>query len=874
MVLAKGHVDTALEGVEEQCRKEKEENERWRRSVIEHESNLRKAQDSIERCQAQVTATEKQVVDAQMALKQANEDLLMSRQKQAELTAMAGTDDDVKKSLRQQLEEYKRTSGLDKDHIASLNFRISELETLVESETNKCGRLTAKLDESAIVRTRIEHTVSDLETQCSQQQEQIVLLTKQLNDLHIASKQRETGLENTIKSTQAELTTSTETLRSDVLMGNNKVTALLAAKALAEQCISDLEASTTGLTQENVHLKHQLQELKGEKNKTKQQTQSLQEENVDFQAQLVALQTSSSKSIVDLQIQLKQSNDESAMLSASNVSSKALMDKQIDALKDVLAKSNDESTETMKRYMELTNAKAAADKDISDLKKQLIDNASDANQRIGFLEGQIGLLQKQLNERKAELVVLQTSSSKSIADLQTQLETTRIELLAMSNQHQDLITRSTKAKTDADQLIETLRLANTNDQTELTRVRALLHTLQEEHDAMIASAAAALEKQQADYESTIADLRQNLDSQRETASIELATLEARLYEECDAWEQEYSALHTRFEDEQSLLQAASLRITSMAETMQERRRASFASTSILDNSNHSTSLLIATVPPISPPPPIISQMASSVSDRRVSVSSSFSIPPSPVGRLMSSRNPTGSRNSSMMMQMSSEKDSMGDGNSSVSTVGRSMTPRFVMDGITAAKAAVTGGVTTVERGTSYSSPTLMSNLFTVGEGRDVSTAASSKINAGAESIQAEAIAQALLSENMPEISAKEQRLDHAAQGLSEKGITSSTTTNASAPAVNESLLAVQTTMESLETTLLDKFSHLEAVLSGNYPRYPLLFLSPLMGTLTVLCLAVAMYSSILSLLMNRLLPLWYPQQLPMYWNVRTKKLTQ
>ena len=184
---AKGHVESTLAGMEEQCRKEKEENERWRRIVIEHESNLRKAQDSNERWQAQLTSTEKQVMDMQLALKLANEEILASRQKYAELTAVAVTEDEVKKSLRQQLDECKRTSGLDKDYIASLNIRISELEILVEGETNKCGRLTAKLDESTSVRMRIENTISDLETQCSQQQEQMVTLTKQLNDLNIAS---------------------------------------------------------------------------------------------------------------------------------------------------------------------------------------------------------------------------------------------------------------------------------------------------------------------------------------------------------------------------------------------------------------------------------------------------------------------------------------------------------------------------------------------------------------------------------------------------------------------------------------------------------------------------------------------------------------
>ena len=1053
-MIAKGHVETALGDMEEQCRKEKEDNERWRRNDIEHESNVRKAQDSNEKYQAQVTSTEKQIVEVQMVLKQV-------QQKNSELVAVTVTDDEVKKRLLLQLEEskascersikeYKRTNGLDKDHIVLLNQRISELETSVEGETNKCGRLTAKLDESLSVRSRIEHNMSDLETQCNQQQEQMAALSKQLNDLNITSKQREAVLENTVKSTQAELSTSIEMLRSEVLMGSNKITALLAAKAVAEQCISDLEASANGKTVENVNQKNQIQQLKTEKINEKQQTDSvqagLQDELTALKAQLVALQTSSSSTIADLQTQLKQSHDsaslsassalskitadkqvealtaqgkqhvaqlvalqasssstiaelqtqlkqshdESASLSASSALSKITADKQVEALtaqgkqhvdeiatlkeriamlETALLQSKDELTGTLKRHTEITIAKAsAANADMSDLKKQLVDSCTTYEADISLLKKQLqdqkaattsvtveyqsfkgssaaavevlelkgqtiaATADKELTELKAQLVALQTSSSSTIADLQTQLETTRAELISMSKQHLEWKTGIADAQAAADQLIETLKLANTNDRAELVRVEALLLALQEERVVMAATAAATLEEQKAAdgltiaelqstieaLQSTAEDLQQSLERQTETAATELAALETRLYEECDAWEQEYTALYDRFEQEQTLLQAASLRITSMAESMQARssgKRTSFSSTSIFDTSSHSTSFLVATVPPISPPPPpALPPM--SVSDRgtttTTTTSSSFSLPPSPVGRLMSSRNPTGSRHPSMTMQVSSEWDSSGSGaavGSTSASVGHARTPSMVMDGITAAKAAVSGGVTTTESGTSKSptpTPTLMGKLFAMGMSRDTSMASLSSntnTNAGVETtiVAAAMHHPTFSSEKTLDSTVQGQRLAYTAQGpgLGEMMGSDASSKSASHAMVKSppveayespllhslqqqfvefeattagklmrleqaaSSLTVQTTMESLETTFLDKFSHLEAVLSGDRHLYttPQLY-SLYMGDMgdhptysparTRVCRVVHTYLSHLSFLISHL----------------------
>ena len=175
------------------------------------------------------------------------------------------------------------------------------------------------------------------------------------------------------------------------------------------------------LSKERQELQLVITKQQQQQEQLQQRDTSVDKELVDLQAQLVSLQTSSSKSIVDLQIQLKQSNDESATLTASNVSSKALMDKQIDALTAQGKKDESQIAALKTRIAELETAAAAN----LQVKESVLSSNTKANQDLiqdnAELARQIVELTKTNEQLQSHLVNLakefQTYKETSVASI-------------------------------------------------------------------------------------------------------------------------------------------------------------------------------------------------------------------------------------------------------------------------------------------------------------------------------------------------------------------------------------------------------------------------------------------------------------------------
>ena len=189
-----------------------------------------------------------------------------------------------------------------------------------------------------------------------------------------------------------------------------------------DQEIERLTKQVDLLSKERQELQLVITKQQQQQEQLQQRDTSVDKELVDLQAQLVSLQTSSSKSIVDLQIQLKQSNDESATLTASNVSSKALMDKQIDALTAQGKKDESQIAALKTRIAELETAAAAANLQV---KESVLSSNTKANQDLiqdnAELARQIVELTKTNEQLQSHLVNLakefQTYKETSVASI-------------------------------------------------------------------------------------------------------------------------------------------------------------------------------------------------------------------------------------------------------------------------------------------------------------------------------------------------------------------------------------------------------------------------------------------------------------------------
>ena len=250
-----------------------------------------------------------------------------------------------------------------------------------------------------------------------------------------------------------------------------------------------------------------------------------EEEIETLRTELSALQTSSSQSVIGLQSQLITAKDELAALKASNEATILALNQQLVDLQVHMKDSNDEVATLTNKNNELTAVKVAA------LAVQTIDDKTTADASINQIhEEQSKKDRDEIDDLRQQLVAART---KSIDDFAT-----------WTKQHNELISSSAAAKVVGDKVIGTLKKQLAETEASSVRSIAELQAQNVKCNEGLAVLKASSEATALVLDRQIEDLQTQLSALQASSSQTIEDLEARLKQAND----EASTLTKKYND--------------------------------------------------------------------------------------------------------------------------------------------------------------------------------------------------------------------------------------------------------------------------------------------------------------------------------------